>query len=230
MAGSRFLWLEGCSLSRPQLRPRCSPPPWTQVSSARPWPSVSNIGSILKKRVIALSRLGVHPQNRGGMYPQPDVVRNLGLKIITKGFNQSEANHEGVSVEEIPCSERAAHSRSDGSPYEPYGDYNSRQCDHKYLVECFSQLHDIMYATLSHSHLLLVLLSWLNGAEWKIDDEPNLSKLLNPDGTFNTAAVAACDEDLADGLGMSDGHGTFRYYRNLGRERFLKFARRRASV
>ena len=184
----------------------------------------------IKKRVIALSRLGVHPQNRGGMYPQPDTVRNLGLKIITNGFNQSEANHEGVSVEEIPCSERAAHSRSDGSPYEPYGDYNIRQCDHKYLVKCFSQLHDIMYGTLSHSHLLLVLLSWLNGAEWKIDDEPNLSKLLNPDGTFNTAAVAACDEDLADGLGMSDGHGTFRYYRNLGQERLLKFARRRASV
>ena len=88
----------------------------------------------------------------------------------------------------------------------PYGDYNIRQCDHKYLVKCFSQLHDIMYGTLSHSHLLLVLLSWLNGAEWKIDDEPNLSKLLNPDGTFNTAAVAACDEDLGrvlrDGLQM----------------------------
>ena len=148
----------------------------------------------------------MHPQNRGGMYPQPDVVRNLGLKIITKGFNQSEANHEGVSVEEIPCSERAAHSRSDGSPYEPYADYNIRQCDHKYLVKCFSQLHDIMYGTLSHSHLLLVLLSWLNGAEWKIDDEPNLSKLLNPDGTFYNAAVAACDEDLdrvlRDGLLM----------------------------
>ena len=118
------------------------------------------------------------------MYPQPVIVRNLGLKIITKGFNQSEANHEGVSVEEIPCSERAAHSRSDGSPYEPYGDYNIRQCDHKYLVKCFSQLHDIMYATLSHSHLLLVLLSWLNGAEWKIDDEPNLSKLLNSDSNY----------------------------------------------
>ena len=92
-----------------------------------------------RKKQISLSRLGVHPQNRGGMYPQPDVVRNLGLKIITKGFNQSEANHEGVSVEEIPYCERAKHSRSDGSPYEPYGDYNIRQFDHRYLVKCFSQ-------------------------------------------------------------------------------------------
>ena len=113
---------------------------------------------------------------------------------------------------------------------ESYADYNIRQCDHQFLEKCFSLINEIMYGTLSHSHLLLVLLSWLNGAEWKIDDEPNLSKLLNPDGTFNTAAVAACDEDVADGLGMSDGHGTFRYYRNLGQERLLQFARRRASV
>ena len=71
----------------------------------------------INKRVIALSRLGVHPQNRGGMYPQPDTVRNLGLKIITKGFNQSEANHEGVNVEEVPFAERAEFSRSRGSSY-----------------------------------------------------------------------------------------------------------------
>ena len=64
----------------------------------------------------------------------------------------------------------------------------------------------MMYGTLSHSHLLLVLLSWVNGAEWKVEDEPNLSKLLNPDGTFFNAAVAACDDDLdrvlRDGLLM----------------------------
>ena len=150
--------------------------------------------------------MGAHPDKRGEIYPQPDTARSLGLKIMSKGFNQSEANHEGVSVEEIPCNERAAHRRSDGSPYEPYGDYNIRQCDHNHLVECFSKLHDIMYATLSHSHLLLVLLSWLNGAGWKFEEEPTLSKLLNPDGTFNHAAVAACDEDLdrvlRDGLQM----------------------------
>ena len=116
---------------------------------------------VSEKLEISLSRLGVHPQNRGGMYPQPDTVRNLGLKTTTKGFNQSEANHEGVSVEEMPYGERAKHSRSDGSTYEPYADYNIRQCDHLLLDKCLSHLHDIMYGTLSHSHLLLVLLSWL---------------------------------------------------------------------
>ena len=63
-----------------------------------------------------------------------------------------------------------------------------------------------MYDTLSHSHLLLVLLAWANGADWNGEDEPNLCKLLNPDGSFYNAAVAACDADLErifrDGLLM----------------------------
>ena len=118
-------------------------------------------------------------------------------------------------MEETPYCERAEHSRSDGSaehsrsdgsPYEPYSDYNIRQCDHMFLAKCFLNGHEIMFGTLSHSHLLLVLLSWANGAEWKVEDEPNLSKLLNPDGSFNKAAMAACDADLErvlrDGLLM----------------------------
>ena len=150
--------------------------------------------------------MSVHPQNRGGMYPHPDTVRNLGLKILSKGFNQNEANHEGVCVEEIPYSERANHSRSDGLPYETYADYNIKQCDHLFLEKCCSYLNDIMYGTLSHSHLLLVLLSWANGAEWKLEDEPQWRQMLNPDGTFYNAAVAGCDEGLdrvmRDGMDM----------------------------
>ena len=84
----------------------------------------------------------------------------------------------------MPYSERAKHSRSDGSAYEPYADYNMRQWDHQYLHKCFSTHQETVFGTLSHSHLLLVLLSWANGAEWTLEDEPNLSKLLNPDGNY----------------------------------------------
>ena len=63
-----------------------------------------------------------------------------------------------------------------------------------------------MYATLSHSHLLLVLLSWSNGAVWQLEDEPTLSKLLNINGAFSDVAVAALDDGLdrvlKDGLIM----------------------------
>ena len=51
-----------------------------------------------RKTRMSLRRMGVHPQNRGGMYQQPDTVCNLGLKIMATGLNESEANHEGVSV------------------------------------------------------------------------------------------------------------------------------------
>ena len=46
--------------------------------------------------------MAVHPKNRGGMYPQPDMVRNLGLNIMAKGFSQREFNHEGICVQEMP--------------------------------------------------------------------------------------------------------------------------------
>ena len=63
-----------------------------------------------------------------------------------------------------------------------------------------------MYGTLSHSQLLLVLVAWANDAAWNVEDEPNLCKLLNPDGSFYNAAVAACDADLervlSDGLSV----------------------------
>ena len=161
----------------------------------------------LSKKRIALARLGVHPHNRGGMYPQPDIVRNLGLNIMATGFNGSEADHEGVCVEEVPFRERSsANGRSSGLPDASYAEYNLLQCDHLFLEKCFSLINDIMYGTLSHSHLLLVLLAWANGAEWKVEDEPTLSKLLNPDGSFYNAAVAARDADLErilrDGLLM----------------------------
>ena len=134
----------------------------------------------VSNKTISLCRMAVHPQNRGGMYPQPDTVRNLGVQNMATGFNWREADHAGVCVEDMPFRERS----SSTSIVESYADYNIRQCDHQFLETCFSLLNDIMYGTLSHSHLLLVLLAWANGADWNVEDEPNLCKLLNPDGSF----------------------------------------------
>ena len=163
------------------------------------------------KRTISLFRLGVHKQNRGGMYPQPDIVRNLGLKVLATGFNESEANHEGVCVEYVPLHERFVELQSrlascPQSRFESCLEYNIKACDHPFLIKCFNAQSDAMYGTLPHSHLLLVLLSLANGADWKVDDEPNMSKFLHPDGSFNPTAVAAYDTELGrvlkDGLMM----------------------------
>ena len=149
------------------------------------------------RKVISLSRLGVHQLNRGGVYPQPDIVRNLGLKLLETGFNESEANHEGVCVAEVPFRERGQ------EPYESYLRYNSKKCCHPFLSKCFTRQSDVMYGTLSHSHLLLVLLTFANGGQWALEE---WKKLLTPDGHFCPTAVAACDLDLGkllkDGLRM----------------------------
>ena len=82
----------------------------------------------LSKKRIALARLAVHPQNRGGMYPQPDIVRNLGVQIMATGFNGSEADHEGVCVEDMPLPRS-----SSASVVEPYAHRSSPQCQHLLL-------------------------------------------------------------------------------------------------
>ena len=161
-----------------------------------------------ERKLISLGRLGVHPMNRGGVYPQPDTVRNLGLDLLNTGFNENEANHEGVCVEEVPFNERSA-ATADGSaavaaPYESYVDFNRKNTDHPFLSACFSDQSDVMYGTLSHSHLLLVLLNFANGGHWKVEED--LRKMLRPDGSFLPAAVAASDGELEkllkDGLKM----------------------------
>ena len=136
--------------------------PWTWASSARQWLFESSTES--RQKNIALARVAVHPLNRGGIYPQPGTARNLGVQIMTTGFNGRHADHEGVCVEEIPFLERTSSS----SIVESYAEYNIKQCDHQFLGKCFSAMNDIMYGSLSHSHLLLVLLAWANGADWKV--------------------------------------------------------------
>ena len=56
---------------------------------------------------------------------------------------------------------------------------------------------------------------------------PEWSKL-----TVRTFAVEGEGETEIprNGLGMSDGRGTFRYYKTVGQQRILKFARRGAQV
>ena len=45
----------------------------------------------------------INPRNRGGVYPQPERVQNLGIEIHEQGEDESEANHNGVAVEEMPA-------------------------------------------------------------------------------------------------------------------------------
>ncbi len=52
-----------------------------------------------------------------------------------------------------------------------------------------------MYGTLSHSHLLLVLLCLSSGAEWELPEQ--LQKLFDQKGATIYSAVAEMDEHCA---------------------------------
>ena len=61
---------------------------------------------------------------------------------------------------------------------------------------CFDDGRDIVYGTLSHSHLLMVLLCLQKGAEWQMPER--WAHLVGPGGKLDVAAVAAADSQLAD--------------------------------
>ena len=83
----------------------------------------SNTGQM--KRRLALNLLGVHPDNRGGVYPQGDVVKNLGIRLARTGFSQEEADHQGVCVQEPPKDGSAvAESYAGAAVAESYVEYN----------------------------------------------------------------------------------------------------------
>ena len=151
-----------------------------------------------RKKTLPLALLGVHPKNRSGVYPNADRVESLGISLLRDGFNVDEANHEGVCVQEVPMSERPAVA----GRYNYLG-WNRGCCTDPRLEVCFKD-QDTAYGTLSHSHLLLILLSFVNGAKWNVPAE--FAKLLDVNGRWDFAAVAAKDPSLAqlcqDGLRM----------------------------
>ena len=98
------------------------------------------------------------------MYPNGDRVKGLGLDLLKEGICEDEADHEGVCVEEVPSHEQKNYPAVAGTPYVTYRDYNMANSAEPRLLACFRDTDDIMYGTLSHSHLLLVLRSFLHGA------------------------------------------------------------------
>ena len=109
------------------------------------------------KRRLPLQLLGVHPSNRGGVYPQGEVVKTLGIKLAGLGYNQEVADHQGVAVEQ--------------APNEYYGEYNRRKClGQPLLSSCFGVESNVAFGMLSHNHLLLLLLCWANSAKWELNE------------------------------------------------------------
>jgi len=173
-------------------------PNHSTVQAGMAWRVKYRIDPENPKRRFSLRSLGVQYMNRGTpeVYPNGQDVRALGLTTIKVHFDYAEANHNGVAVEEIPPAVQAARDFCDPwskKKYEGLGAYNLRMCDGaEYLCNIFTQdgARQIVAGTLSHSHLLLVLLCILTGAQWNVkDSEGNFTFPCDEKGYINTAAV-----------------------------------------
>jgi len=155
-----------------------------------------------EKQWIPLCILGVHPDNRARVYPMEDTCVNLGLEIIFSGVSVDEANREGVCVQEVPAEEQRNVRPSHGGVYEAYFAYNKRKTSAVAALQtCFNKTLAMSYGTLSHSHLLLILLAMSTGAKWPIlkgSQYESLKKLQDPDGRWNMAALTAKDENFKE--------------------------------
>ena len=159
-----------------------------------------------QKQNVPLSVLGVHQMNRGGVCPMSETVTKLGLKIVAGGFSKEEANHQGVCVEEPPVGTFEKCPWDKSQSYETLFAFNTKHTSAvAELSSCFQGTGWIAYGTLSHSHLLLILLSLQNGAKWVIpedatEQEKQLAQLQDYNGRWNPTAVAAKDSELAEVL------------------------------
>ena len=155
-------------------------------------------------RSIHVDSLGVHMMNRGMLeiYPNGSDVVSLCKEIVRNGFDASEANHNGIAVEEVPLQEHGAKDPVTGKTYRSIGDYNvEMSSNNSFLKTCFSleSARRVVAGTLSHSHLLLVLLCCRTCAKWDLVDEDG--KPMHPcgeDGKINEAAIAARDAVFAE--------------------------------
>ena len=83
---------------------------------------------------------GIH-EYRGGLVPQEETVKYLGVWLLDNGFLEAEANHQGVCVEDIPADERPR-----GTP--GLAEYNREKTKNtSYLGACFTDARPIHVGT-----------------------------------------------------------------------------------
>ena len=69
---------------------------------------------------LRVENLGVHPKNRGGVYPAGVRCKSLCVDVMEAGFAKEELQHQMVVVEDTPFT----HIRSRGDDYISGSAYN----------------------------------------------------------------------------------------------------------
>ena len=166
----------------------------------------------VRSQRIPLNLMAPHQANRGYVYPSPDRVVELAAEILSDKFIAEEANHLAVCVEEAPAAVHVQPLAADWQglktkegKYMSIEEYNRSKSKGIPVFDKLWEGHTGMYyGTLSHTHLLLVLLSVRNGAAWPLTKIPvkfrkELEKFKDgPDGPWKWSAVADYDADIKD--------------------------------
>ena len=166
---------------------------------------VHNCSAQVQKLKLRIEQLGVHPENRAGVYPGGVRCKNLCERVFDIGFSKEEFSTNAVVVEEAPPDE----VRSRGGNYVSGSKYNrAASKKDELLVTCFDEpFHDVRHMLLCHNHMMVILRAFLTRAKWDIS--PNEKKKIifcDSKGHLCRTAVAAsengkqAEEVLLDGF------------------------------
>ena len=160
------------------------------------------------KITVRVENLGVHRNNRAGVYPAGIRCKELCESVISAGFLKEEISDKLVAVEEMPSHEaRKCSETQTGSEY-------NRRCSLKdeLLQTCFREPYgNVHYNLLSHNHMMIVILGFITKAKWDLDpveqkQKNRTIKFCDEQGRLCLTAVAATDngkelvEVIKDGI------------------------------
>ena len=117
------------------------------------------------KITVRVENLGVHRNNRAGVYPAGIRCKELCESVISAGVLKEEISDKLVAVEEMPSHEaRKCSETQTGSEY-------NRRCSSKdeLLQTCFREPYgNVHYNLLSHNHMIIVILGFITKAKWDL--------------------------------------------------------------
>lgn len=114
---------------------------------------------------MPIASLGVHPQNRNGLYCSGACVKRLAIDVLCGGFSKDEVNRDGVAIEEVPLDKAATLPSS----YESLRKYNqTKSSEDTLLFECFKTHDNLAAGCLTHNHIMLFTRAVLVGAKWDV--------------------------------------------------------------
>jgi len=166
-------------------------------------------GKVMRVK-LAVGYLGVHPRNRGGVYPAGVRCKTLCREVLGAGFSKEEVNHNCVAVEEVPADQRQK-CASDGKPdlaFVSASKYNTEASEKDELLStCFKEPYaDVRHLLLGHNHIMLVMRAVLTRAKWDLErDEKNDVTFCDGQGFLCITAVAESPNGKEMAESMAEG-------------------------